>query len=146
VAIVTTGVHQSVVLRTVRKTIQFHHRKCIHVRAESNTPRGGAGTEHTHHACLANAPMHLDTPRLEPLRHKSGGSSFLEAKFGVRMQILTPARHFLVVGLASFESVHMIVERCGSGMHTAGARLRQRMGSRRSGPFGRFSLASEMRG
>ncbi|MNL02319.1 hypothetical protein D3C87_1228200 [compost metagenome] len=88
VTVMPASVHASLMLAAVRGAGIFDDRQCVHVRPNPEFARAAAVAQDTDHASLADAGMHLVAPRFEGSGHQCRGAVFLEAEFGVGMDVL----------------------------------------------------------
>ena len=72
------------------------HRQRVHVGAQADALGAAAlALEHADHAGAAEAAMHLDAPLRQLVGDDAGGADFLEADFGMRVQIAADRGEFV---------------------------------------------------
>ena len=98
VAVVATGMHDTMVGGAMIKGIPLDNRQGIHIRTQ--THRRGLIThlQNTDDTGLANAPMHLDTEFLQLRGDKFRRAVFLKPQFRMGMEIFTPVLDFVFHG------------------------------------------------
>ena len=90
VAVVPAGVHLAVVLAGVLEGVELGHRQRVHVGAQADGAAALAAVapvHDAHHAGGAHAAVHGDAPFRQLFRHQVGGALFLEAEFGMRVDV-----------------------------------------------------------
>ena len=96
VAVMAAGVHLARDRRLVIEVIGLVHVERIHVGAQADRALGRAATQHTHDAGLGEAAMDLDAEALQLRRDDVRGPHFLEGRFRVAVNVMTPRGHVLV--------------------------------------------------
>src|SRR5262249_55871354 len=107
--VMAAGMHAPGILRAVREGVAFEDRQAIHVGAQPDRARRVADPEPPDEAGLADPAMHLDAEALELVGDKIGGALFLEAQFGMRVDVAPPFRQLVV------KAADIVDERHGSG-------------------------------
>src|SRR6267142_1556963 len=84
------------------------HRQRVHVGAQANAPAAAAfALEHADHAGAAEAAMYLDAPLGQLVSHDAGGPDFLEADFGMGVQIPADRGEFLGIAFDAVDVGHV---------------------------------------
>src|SRR5262249_21006394 len=105
VAVVAAGVHDPCVLRVIRYVVSLVDRHCIHICAQ---PYGGAvaGSKNANHTRLANVAMNLAAELSKLASDEVGCSLLLEAKLGMRVEVVAPRGHFAVNQIDEMWDLH----------------------------------------
>ena len=94
VAIMAAGMHQARRARAIGMIALLGDPQCVHVSAQRDGAVAGAAPQRSNDAGTADAFHHLIEAELpEPLRHEGRGALFLEAEFGMGVQIVPPCFH-----------------------------------------------------
>ena len=96
--VVAAGVHHAdflpVVLRLhcrLERQVDFlGHRQRVHVRAQRDDRTGTTATEHTDHARVRDAGLHLEPELLQVLGHDLRCAEFAVAEFRVLVKVAAP--------------------------------------------------------
>src|SRR6267378_3588987 len=84
------------------------HRQRVHVGAQANALAAAAfALEHADHAGAAEAAMYLDAPLGQLVGHDAGGPDFLEADFGMGVQIPADRGEFLGIAFDAVDVGHV---------------------------------------
>src|SRR6266852_720536 len=84
------------------------HRQRVHVGAQPNALATAAfALEHADHAGAAEAAMHFDAPLGQFVGHDAGCPDFLEADFGMGVQIPADRREFLGIAFDAVDVGHV---------------------------------------
>ncbi len=92
VAVVAAGVHLPGVPRMVGELVHLDQRQGIHVGAQADHARRGAGTHDADDAGAGDAAMHLDPVAFELARHQLGGPLLVEGEFRMRVDVAPESR------------------------------------------------------
>src|SRR6266404_7407662 len=101
------------------------HRQRVHVGAQAYALATTAfALEHADHAGAAETAVHLDAPLREPVGNDPGSADFLEADFGMRVQIPADRGEFVGKGFDAVDVGHLIYPMAEEGERdlTAGAK------------------------
>jgi hypothetical protein len=112
VAVVPAGMHAARIARGVGAALVRAHclgdGQRIHVGPDADGAPAHAGLEAGHHARAADAPAYLQAQGLEDAGHVIGRALFVEAGFGVLVQMAAPA-HELAGKVVGGGVVHGVI-------------------------------------
>jgi len=92
-AIVTAGVHFTVVDRAILELVLFLYLERIHVGAQAEHALTATFAEHADDAGITDTGMHLEPEFIEQFGDACGGALFFEGEFGVAVDIMPPCLH-----------------------------------------------------
>jgi hypothetical protein len=92
------GMHLAPVDTRVRERVVLGHRQRINVSAQTYRPGATTVAKNTNYAGSTQASMNGDTPFGQCPGYQIGGTLFLEAQLGVRMEVAPQRRQNLRVG------------------------------------------------
>src|SRR5216683_2445318 len=94
--------------RTPTQVGILFHRQRVHVGAQANALAAAAfALEDADHAGAAKAAMHVDAPLRQLVGHDAGCPDFLEADFGMGVQIPADRREFLGIAFDAVDVGHV---------------------------------------
>ena len=88
--------HLAFVFAGMGKGVELLHGQSVHVGSKANATAACAAITAVHNAydtCGAHAAVHGDAPVGQLLGHHIGGANFLEAKFGMRVNVFSNGRN-----------------------------------------------------
>jgi hypothetical protein len=110
VAVVTAAVEAAGDGRTPFQVGIFFHRQRIHVGAQADAPGAAAfALEHADDAGASKSAMNLDAPLRELIGDDAGGADFLEADFGMGMQVAADRGEFVGEGIDTVDRGHGVI-------------------------------------
>src|SRR5262249_7705850 len=96
VAIMSAGMHDTGILRSVVEPGFFGDRQCVHIGAQPDGIVTAAARECRDDAVAADARHERNTEFGESLLHKGGGLLLLERELGIGMKMAAPARQLVM--------------------------------------------------
>ncbi len=106
VAVVSTCVHASFVLRSMSERVDLGDRQCVHIGAQTHVSLTRAAFQHPDDAGLSHAAMYFQTPSFEIVGDQLCCADFFITQLGMRVDRSSQRFDFLVRRFDFWNQIH----------------------------------------